>query len=214
MADIQAICFCLWCRSDICNVMNGIYKEKIRYTNLVAAIIALCILLLSGCAKKHFIRENIDTAGIKSIAVLPFENFTRDDFAGEKIRRIVITELLSRGVDVTEPGEVTRLLSELNVRSLRSIKTEEIKKVGETLGVDAVMSGSVEAFGISKGINVTYPEVTVNLMLLETVSGNIIWSVRSSTGGASFWTRHFGAEGMPLSEAARRTVEDAIDTLY
>jgi len=194
--------------------MNGIYKEKIRYTNLVAAIIALCILLLSGCAKKHFIRENIDTAGIKSIAVLPFENFTRDDFAGEKIRRIVITELLSRGVDVTEPGEVTRLLSELNVRSLRSIKTEEIKKVGETLGVDAVMSGSVEAFGISKGINVTYPEVTVNLMLLETVSGNIIWSVRSSTGGASFWTRHFGAEGMPLSEAARRTVEDAIDTLY
>jgi len=197
-----------------CKIMNEIYKNKGRYACLSTAIAVLGIMLLCGCAQKYFIRESVDITRIRSIAVLPFENFTRDDFAGEKIRRIVITELLSRGVDVTEPGEVTKLLSELNVRSLRSIKTEEIKKVGETLGVDAVMSGSVEAFGISKGINVTYPEVTVNLMLLETGSGNIVWSVRSSTGGASFWTRHFGAEGIPLSEAARRTVEDAIDTVY
>jgi TolB-like protein len=160
------------------------------------------------------VRQETDLERIRSIAVLPFENFTKDDFAGEKIRRIVITELLSRGVDVTEPGEVTRLLRELNVRSLRSVKTEKIQKTGETLGVDAMMLGSVEAFGISQGINVTYPEVTINLMLLETGSGNIIWSVRYSTGGASFWTRHFGSEGMPLSEAARKTVQEAIDTMY
>jgi len=179
------------------------------------ALIAIGLLFLSGCAQQqHFVREGTDLEHIRSIAVLPFENFTRDDFAGEKIRRIVITELLTRGVDVTEPGEVTKLLRELNVMSLRSIKTKEIQKVGETLGVDAIMLGSVEAFGISQGINVKYPEVTINLMLLETGSGNIIWSVRYSTGGASFWTRHFGAEGMPISEAARKTVKEAIDTMY
>jgi len=194
--------------------MNEIYKYKRRRACLGTAIAALGIMLLCGCAQKYFVRESADITNVKKIAVLPFENFTRDDFAGEKIRRIVITELLTRGRDVIEPGEVTKLLRELNIMSLRSIKTEEIKKVGETLGVDAVMSGSVEAFGISKGINVSYPEVTINLMLLETVSGNIIWSVRSTTGGASFWTRHFGAEGIPLSEAARRTVKDAIDTMY
>jgi len=182
---------------------------------LSAALIVLGLLFLCGCAQQqHFVRQGTDLEHIRSIAVLPFENFTRDDFAAEKIRRIVITELLTRGVDVTEPGEVTKLLRELNVMSLRSIKTKEIQKVGETLGVDAVMSGSVEAFGISTGINVTYPEVTVNLMLLETGSGKIIWSVRDSTGGASFWTRHFGAEGIPLSEAARKTVKEAIDTIY
>jgi TolB-like protein len=191
------------------------YSERQIDTLLSKALIALCLMFLCGCAQpQHFVREGTDLQYIQSIAVLPFENFTRDDFAGEKIRRIVITELLTRGVDVTEPGEVTRLLRELQVRSLSSIKTQEIQKVGETLGVDAVMSGSVESFGISKGINVTYPEVTINLMLLETGSGKIVWSVRESTGGASFWTRHFSAEGIPLSEAARNTVKEAIDTLY
>jgi TolB-like protein len=182
---------------------------------LSALLLALGLIFLYGCAQQqHFVRQETDIESIRSIAVLPFENFTKDDFADEKMRRIVITELLLRGIDVIEPGEVTKLLNELNIRLLRSIKTKEIQKVGEILGVDAVMSGSVESFGISKGINVTYPEVTINLMLLETDSGNIIWSVRYSTGGASFWTRHFGAEGIPLSEAARKTGKEAIDTMY
>jgi TolB-like protein len=192
------------------------YKDK-RPTIVIlsTALIALGLLFFCGCAQQqHFVRQGTDLEHIRSVAVLPFENFTRDDFAGEKIRRIVITELLTRGVDVTEPGEVTKLLRELNVMTLRSIKTKEIQKLGETLEVDAVMSGSVEAFGISKGINVTYPEVTINLMLLDTGSGKIIWSVRDSTGGASFWTRHFGAEGISLSEAAQKTVKEAIDTMH
>ncbi len=33
-------------------------------------------------------------------------------------------------------------------------------------------------------------------------------------GGASFWTRHFGAEGITLSEAVRKAVKEAIDTLF
>jgi TolB-like protein len=192
------------------------YKDKRPIIVILStALIALGLLFLCGCAQQqHFVRQGTDLEHIRSVAVLPFANFTRDDFAGEKIRRIVITELLTRGVDVTEPGEVTKLLRELNVMTLRSIKTKEIQKLGETLEVDAVMSGSVEAFGISKGINVTYPEVTINLMLLDTGSGKIIWSVRDSTGGASFWTRHFGAEGISLSEAAQKTVKEAIDTMH
>jgi TolB-like protein len=196
--------------------MNCIYiYKRLTYPLLSAFLLLVGLIFFYGCAQQqHFIRQETDIESIRSIAVLPFENFTKDGFADEKMRRIVITELLLRGIDIIEPGEVTKLLDELNLQSLHSIKTKEIQKVGEILGVDAVMSGYVESFGISKGINVTYPEVTINLMLLETNSGNIIWSVRHSTGGASFWTRHFGAEGIPLSEAARKTGKEAIDTLY
>lgn len=172
------------------------------------------VILMFGCAPKHFVRTADDLSSVRKIAVLPFENFTADKYAGEKIRRITITELLSIGADVIEPGEVTRLLKDSGIMSIHSMKTKEIQKVGEGLGVDAVMLGSVEAFGISRGINVTYPEVTINLMLIDTGSGKIIWSVRHSTGGASFWTRHFGSEGISLSEAARETVTEAIRTIY
>ncbi len=179
-------------------------------------LFALCSLLIfiCGCGPKHYIRSKTDISNVKKIAILPFENFTSDEYAGEKIRRLVITELLLRGIDVIEPGEVTRILRESKVRSLGSIKITEIQDMGKTLGVEAVMMGSVEALGISRGISVTYPEVSIHLILLESSSGSIIWSVWHTTGGANFWTRHFGSEGISLSEAARKAVKEAVDTLF
>jgi TolB-like protein len=190
-------------------------KEKKMLSLKVAATVwSFLLVFIMGCVTEHFVRLKTDINSIKRIAVLPFENFTSDNYAGEKIRRIVITELLSKGIDVIEPGEVTRLLKDLKIRSLGSISVSEIQQMGKTLGVEAVMTGSVEAFGISKGISVAYPEVTINLILIETSSGNIIWSIRHTTGGASFWTRHFGSESISLSEAARKVVREAINTLF
>lgn len=180
-------------------------------------LIAICSLLIFiyGCGgPKYYIRPEIDIKNIKKVAVLPLDNFTSDEYAGEKIRRIVITELLLKGIDVIEPGEVTRVLKETKVTSLRSINIADIKNIGKNLGVEAIMMGSVEAFGISKGISVTYPEVSIHLILLEASSGDIVWSVLHTTGGASFWTRHFGAEGISLSEAARKAVKKAVSTLF
>jgi TolB-like protein len=180
-------------------------------------LIAFCSLLIfmSGCGSpEYYIKPKTDISNIKRVAVLPMENFTSDEYAGEKVRRVVITELLSRGIDVIEPGEVTRVLRESNIRSIGSIKITDIQNIGKTLGVEAVMMGSVEAFGISRGISVTYPEVAIHLILLETSSGNIIWSVQHTVGGASFWTRHFGTEGITLSEAVKKAVKESINTLF
>ncbi|MEW6067768.1 MAG: hypothetical protein AB1610_05720 [Nitrospirota bacterium] len=195
-------------------------KQDLSRNNLLLCnlsyvlVLGFLLIFIHGCGPDYFIKSEGDIANIKKIAVLPFENFTGDSYAGEKIRRIAITELLLKGIDVVEPGEVTRLLRELQVRSLGSIKTTELQEMGKTLGVEAVMSGSVEAFGISRGISVTYPEVTINFMLIDATSGSIIGSIRHTTGGASFWTRHFGSEGISLSDAARKTVKEAINTLF
>ncbi len=193
-------------------------ENRVNTRNCVKFLLfAFCFLLffICGCGgPEHYIRPKADISDIKRVAVLPMENFTSDEYAGEKVRRGVITELLSRGIDVIEPGEVTKVLRESNIRSLGSIKIADIQNIGKTLGVDAVMMGSVEAFGISRGISVTYPEVTIHLLLHEASSGNIVWSVRHTVGGASFWTRHFGAEGITLSEAARKAAKEAVGTLF
>ena len=183
---------------------------------ICSMLLALCLLIVGGCATNtstRYVRQNIDYKDIKRMAVLPFESLTNDEYAGEKIRKTVITELLSRGVDVIEPGEVTRVLIDQKIKSLSSVRTSDLQNMAKVLGVEAFMMGSVEAYDISKGISVTYPEVTINLRLVEASSGNIIWSVCQTSGGASFWTRHFGAEGISLSEAANKVVKEAIDTL-
>ncbi len=172
-------------------------------------------IFVFGCSTPtHYVRKDIDVSNIRKIAVLPLENFTSNSNSDDKIRRTVIIELMSRDVEVVEPGEITSTMRKLRIRSINTITTPQIKKLGGSLGVQAVMKGSVSAFRISKGISVSYPEISVHLLLVDTSSGNTIWSVLHSAGGASFWTRHFGAEGKTLEETSRKVVKQALDTLF
>lgn len=191
-------------------------SQKHVFIIFYSMLYALCFLFVFayGCSPRVAAKLKADTGTIKKIAAMPFENFTADEHAHEKIRKLVITELLIRGIEVTEPGEVTRLLKELKIKSVSSLKMSEIQDIGKALDVKTVMMGSVESFGISRGISVTYPEVTIHLRLIDTPSGNIIWSVRHTTGGPDFWTRHFGSEGPSLSEAAGKVVRESVGSLF
>lgn len=193
----------------------------VNFINLLKNFILVSFLLFvllslfaGGCGPKHFVKKDTDTGGLKTVAVLPFENFTGNEHAGEKIRRIVLTELLAREVEVVEPGEITRLCRELKVKSPATISVKEIQEIGNTLDVSAVMTGAVETYGMGRGVTVSYPEVTINLRLIEVSSGDIVWSVRHTSGGPDFWTRHFGAEGASLSETAGKVVKEAIRTIF
>ena len=199
------------------NIMiHGKTEGKQRRSYLSFLILCPLIFFIFSCSSiKQYVRPDIDINSIKTVAVLPFENFSSDNYADEKIRSRVIIELLSRGIDVIEPGEVLMTLKELRVRrSIEYLQTEDILEIGKMLNVDAVIKGSVEAFGISKGITVSYPEVSINLTLIDTVSGNVAWSAWHTAGGASFWTRHFGAEGSTLDATSSKVVKEAFDTLF
>ena len=90
--------------------------------------LSLFLIFMWGCGSpKQYIRPDVDVRNIRMIAVLPLETLTTDEYAGEKIRGMVISELINRGVDVIEPGEVTRVLRELKVRSRSEEHTSELQ---------------------------------------------------------------------------------------
>ena len=193
---------------------------KERRVFFIRALLAVFFLItcVSGCGfgsgMKHYVRPGLDAKYINKVAVLPFDNFTSERFADDKVKSLVVIELLSRGIDVIEPGEVMGLMREMKVRSLQSITSKHIKQIGKILKVQAVMTGSVGVFKVSRGTAVSYPEVSISLILHEAETSDIIWSAWHTTGGAGFWTRHFGAEGKTLDETAKILIEDVIDTLY
>lgn len=193
-------------------------KQERKRVKLDLFLLGLCFLMIltSGCSGTltKYSTPEADAGKIRRVAVLPLENFTADEYADEKIRSLAIIDLLSRGIDVIEPGEVIKTLRELRVWSMNALSASDIQNIGKVLKADAVMTGSVSAFGIKKGITVSYPEVSVSLMLYESSSGNIIWSVWHTTGGAGFLTRHFGAEDTTLDETSRRVVKRAISTFF
>ncbi len=191
------------------------YKIK-RIRHIPIIIIALiCVIPLFSCNgnMKNYKRAGIETKHLKRIAIFPLENLTSNEYADEKVRNLLIMDLLSRDIDVIEPGEVTRVFKELKIKSFESMSEMDMQSVGNMLNVDVILKGSVGTYEMKKGVAIEYPEVSIHLMLIDTKSGQILWSAWHTSGGASFWTRHFGAEGSTLDKTASKVIKEVFDSL-
>ncbi len=188
------------------------FSEKLFRTGLL-----LVIFIISGCsspAPSFHIRQDIDFSFIKKVAVLPLDNLTADRSADEAVRQVVIHELLVSGlVDVVVPGDVMSAINKSGIRAVTSLNAEQIKTIGKALNVQAVIFGSVERFEVVRTGNVSAPEVTITLMMADTDSGSIIWSVTKTAVGDSFMSRHFGARSDTMSETMLKVVRECVRTL-
>ncbi len=181
--------------------------------------LSIVFLLISGCGGKgtpsFYINQDIDFSFIKRVAVLPFENFTSDKFAGDAVRQVVISELLASGlVDVVCPGDVNAAIDSLKIKTGSSPNAEQIKSIGKTLKVQAVIIGAVNKYGEIREGSISLPEVSLTLMMADAGSGSIIWSVTKAKVGGGFWAKHFGARADTMSETVLKVVREAIKTLY
>ncbi|MBI5407783.1 MAG: hypothetical protein HZA14_00290 [Nitrospirae bacterium] len=189
--------------------------------NSFSKIISFFMLLMSffilscrGSAPIYHLREDVDMSFFKRAAVMPFDNLSNDKAAGEVVRHLVISELLASGlVDVLVPGEVMAAVNELDIKNISSLSEKQIKALGKLLKVEALIIGTVEQYGETRIGNVSAPEVTVTLMMADTGTGNIIWSITLTRGGAGFMARYFGAKAETMSETALAVVREALSTL-
>ncbi len=182
------------------------------------AVLLLGALWLTGCAATGpatYVHPGYDFSRVKKVAVLPLENLSPDQTAGEKMRRVVVTELLASGVvDVVEPGQVNRALAQQNIQNPSAMSPEDFKKVAGFLGVQLLVVGSVEAFDRVTIGGVQAPEVTMSLRGIDVESGTIVWATSHTQGGATFAARLFGLTGDSLSEVARKAAHEAVATLF
>lgn len=189
---------------------------KLIQKHIISMILCALMAVSAGCggrASNVYIREDVDFSYIQKVAVLPLDNLTSDKNAGEIVRQLVISELLSSGyIDVTMPGESRYAMDTLGIRSVSKLNEENIKALGKALKVQAVVTGAVEEYKITKTGTTSNPEVSITLLMADTASGTIIWSVSKTGGGSSFMARHFGTKSKTMSEAVLEVVRDAIGT--
>ena len=177
-----------------------------------------CALFLHACGGKrapsYYINQDTDFSFIKTVAVLPLDNLTNDRFAGESVRQVIISELLASGLaDVVCPGDVACACETVKIKPGQSPSAEQIRAIGKTLKVQAVIFGTVNKYGEIREGNVSAPEISITLMMADTNSGSIIWSVTKTYGGVDFWAKHFGTRADTMSETVLRVVRAAIRTL-
>jgi len=178
----------------------------------------LIVVFLGGCASNtttSFVNENVSFGYIEKIAVLPFENHTQDSYAGERVRDIVSTEILSRGLfDVVEKGDLERFLrEEMVVREHYSLDQATSKRLMPRLNVQAYLAGSVDDFSEVRNGSYSYPVVAVTLRLVDSEAGKIIWQASGHESCYSSTDRLFGFASDNANQVTFRLARRLMNTL-
>jgi serine/threonine-protein kinase len=136
--------------------------KKGRIYSAVAATIAI-LAMAAVCAWLYSRQSSgITVAEDKSIAVLPFENFSPDKdnaFFADGVQDDILTTL-AKIKDL-------RVISRSSVMGFRGAAAQDVRHVGRKLGVANVLEGSVRKEG---------DRVVVNVQLIDTRDNRQIWA--------------------------------------
>lgn len=174
----------------------------------------LFFLGCSGMGPTVFVNPQYNFSFLEKVAVVPFENFSNDQGAATRATHIFITELLSTETfDVVEPGEVSKAVLKYNTGGGVSMTRDQIVEAGKALGVQGIILGSVnETTGLHGGASPS-TDVTIDARMVETETGQTVWSATHTEGGHGFWASLFGTADKSASESTRKCVRRVIKTL-
>ncbi len=164
---------------------------------------------LTGCGQKAstqtFLREGVDLTYVSRVAIIPFENNTKDDFAASRIRDITATQIMARGIfDVVDKGVVDNAMREMGIDQNSPLDIPIVRQLCNRLNVQALVTGTVNNIGENRQGSFTYPEISVSLQLLDGESALILWRASDTLNGYSLSDRLFGLDPM---DAFQITVE-------
>lgn len=142
---------------------KGSYKKPLVLSILLVAIVSAALFLYSITSKKNVETKGMeDLIGEKSIAVLPFKNWTGDpnlEYISDGMTDAVISRLIKiNSIDKVIPFTSTLKYKESN-RSTEEIATE--------LGVTNLLQGNLQISG---------DQIKINLQMIDSRTNDHLWS--------------------------------------
>jgi len=185
---------------------------------LLRTSVFLAFVLLMACATPSgdtYIDQNMDFGAIKTVAVMPFSNLTRDTIVSERVRDVFINSLLSTGaVYVLPTGEVARGVARTEIQNPTAPSGEDVIKLGGIIKVQAVITGVVREYGEVRSGTTSANIISLSLQMIEIQTGKVVWTASSTKGGISIWDRLFGGGGQPMNVITEKAVNDLINKLF
>lgn len=158
---------------------------------------------------------DMDFGALRAVAVMPFENLSRDQLAGERVRDTFANSLLSTGaVYVLPTGEVARGVARAGILNPATPSLEEIGKLAGIIKVDALITGVVKEYGEVRSGAASANVISVSLQMIEMQTRKVVWTASSTKGGVSTWDRLFGSGGEPMNDTTRAAVNELLDKLF
>lgn len=178
---------------------------------------ALATFGLAGCARdRAYHHPNMDFASIRTVAVLPFWNLSKDQQGADRVRDVFTTALLAtNGVYVVPTGEVVRAISRIGVASSVTPAPDEVVKLCTMLKADAVITGVLKEYGEVRTASASANVVALSLQMQEASTGKVVWAASSSKGGVTWAARLLGSTGgEPLEDVTEEAVDNLLRQLF
>jgi polysaccharide biosynthesis protein PelC len=176
---------------------------------------AALLVALVACSSVHrYMDPNMDFGSVKTVAVMPFANLSRDNLAGDRVRDVFANNLLATGAVYVLPlGEVSRAIGRVGLASAVAPSSEEVIKLCAMLKADAVITGVVKEYGEVRSGTAAANVVSVTTQMLEGTTGKVVWSASTTKGGVGLKDRMLGGGGSPLNDVTETAVDDLINKL-
>jgi hypothetical protein len=182
-------------------------------------VLAMLFVFLAACAgppeSATFHDPDMDFAALQAVAVMPFENLTRDKLAAQRVRDTFMNNLLSTSpLYVIPPGEVARGIERAAVVNPTTPSAEDILKLAVIIKAHAVITGVVREYGEVRSGRTRANMISLSAQMHEVQTGTVVWTASSTKGGISIGDRLFGGGGQPMNDVTEAAVDDLIEKLF
>ena len=188
-----------------------------KYSTVRLWMVTVLFVTYAGCATpspESYHDANMDFSVLRSVAVMPFENLSGQQLAGERVRNTFMSSLLATGVIYVIPaGEVARGIDRAALTNPTAPSSEDIAKLAAIVRADAVITGVVKEYGSVRSGNTLANVISVDMQMIEKESRKIVWSASTTKGGISMWDRLLGGGGQPMNDVTKAAVDDIINKL-
>jgi hypothetical protein len=192
---------------------NAMKKKLIGRMFTVFLLLGLCACAAKAPAYWH--DETMDFGAVKTVAVMPFANATRDPLAAERVRDTFINRLLATGgLYVLPRGEVARGIARAGIVDPTAPSAEEAVKLGGVVKADALITGVVTEYGELRSGSSAGNAISLTLQMIETQTGRVVWTGSSTRGGITLGDRLFGGGGKPMADVTVAAVNQLINELF
>ena len=145
------------------------------------------VSIVSCSYQEEYVKGKEIHARARWVAVLPLVNLTSHPNAGRIVSDLLTTALYSNtDFQIMEQTEMLEKLKGKEEDLDQVLDKTVAYKVGEALGVDTVIFGSVTEYRYKRGLDED-PVIGVNIRMLDVKNNRILWVGSKSGTGGCFW---------------------------
>lgn len=176
-----------------------------------AALPLALAVLLAGCAAAAPRPVPAAGAARTSIVMLPLENLSGRAEFGDRITRIVWTEMGgSARWEVVEQGEVDAALADARVRNSLSLTREQVRQIAKRTGARWLMAGTIIECGLVRTPDGEVPTLALALRLIDGETGRVRWTDMRTRSGEDHETVFGWGRVTNLERLAQDTARELV----